>query len=88
MRMASSVASLVVFGVLLGEILQGSLALVVNCNPLELSPCASAMTSSSPPSPICNMLQQYMKDPNLQKLVNSPNANKFAATCGSPFPNC
>ncbi|XP_021657220.1 non-specific lipid-transfer protein 2-like [Hevea brasiliensis] len=90
----SCVACLVVVVVLSGEILDVSQA--VTCNPLALSPCASAMTSSSPPSAICcsklkeqrPCLCQYLKNPNLQKLVNSPNAKKVATTCGSPFPNC
>ncbi|XP_022775543.1 non-specific lipid-transfer protein 2-like [Durio zibethinus] len=68
----------------------------VTCNALQLSPCASAITSSTPPSPLCcsklkeqrPCLCNYVKDPNLQKLVNSPNARKVASICGSPFPNC
>ncbi|BFG17112.1 non-specific lipid-transfer protein 2 [Prunus yedoensis var. nudiflora] len=68
----------------------------VTCSPLELAPCATAITSSSPPSAICcgklkeqrPCLCKYVKDPNLQKLVNSPNAKKVASTCGSPFPSC
>ncbi|OAY31366.1 non-specific lipid-transfer protein 2-like [Manihot esculenta] len=90
----SYVACLVVVAVLLGEIVEVSQA--ATCNPLELSACASAITSSSPPSAICcsklkkqrPCLCQYVKNPNLQKLVNSPNARKVATTCGSPFPNC
>ncbi|AES89607.1 lipid transfer protein [Medicago truncatula] len=33
-------------------------------------------------------LCQYLKDPNLKKLVSSPNAIKVADACGSPFPIC
>ncbi|XAR72313.1 hypothetical protein NMG60_11018908 [Bertholletia excelsa] len=66
------------------------------CNPMELSPCASAIVSAKPPTPICcrklkeqkPCLCQYLKNPNLQKFIKSPNANKVAATCGSPFPSC
>ncbi|KAJ7943111.1 Non-specific lipid-transfer protein 2 [Quillaja saponaria] len=57
----------------------------VDCNPLEVSSCASAMTTSNPPTAVCcsklkeqkPCLCQYVKDPNLQKLVNSPNAKKM-----------
>ncbi|EEF35397.1 Nonspecific lipid-transfer protein, putative [Ricinus communis] len=79
---------------LLGETVQVTSA--VTCDPVELSACANAITSSSPPSAICcsklkqqrPCLCQYVKNPNLQKLVNSPNAKKVATICGSPFPNC
>ncbi|TKY50880.1 Non-specific lipid-transfer protein 2 [Spatholobus suberectus] len=68
----------------------------VTCNALQLSACASAITSSSPPSAVCcsklkeqrPCLCQYLKDPNLKRLVNSPNARKVANACGSPFPTC
>ncbi|KAH7516470.1 non-specific lipid-transfer protein 2 [Ziziphus jujuba] len=68
----------------------------VTCNPLALSACASAITTSSPPSAQCcsklkeqrPCLCQYVKDPNLQKVINSPNAKKVANICGSPFPTC
>ncbi|XP_020210342.1 non-specific lipid-transfer protein 2 [Cajanus cajan] len=74
---------------------KGSVA-AVTCNALQLSACANAMTSSSPPSAVCcsklkeqrPCLCQYLKNPNLKKLVNSPNARKVATTCGSPFPTC
>ncbi|KAM1453557.1 hypothetical protein EV1_003170 [Malus domestica] len=33
-------------------------------------------------------LCQYVKNPNLQKLVNFPNAKKVADNCGSPFSTC
>ncbi|KAJ7943110.1 non-specific lipid-transfer protein 2-like [Quillaja saponaria] len=85
----------VVFVLLLLSETRVSMA-AVNCNPLELSSCASAMTTSNPPTAVCcsklkeqrPCLCQYLKDPKLQKLVNSPNAKKVAATCGSPFPTC
>ncbi|KAI3441146.1 AAI domain-containing protein [Psidium guajava] len=68
----------------------------VTCDPMELSSCASAISSSSPPSAMCcaklkeqkPCLCQYMKNPNLQKLINSPNSRKVAIQCGSPFPSC
>ncbi|CAJ2630663.1 unnamed protein product [Trifolium pratense] len=72
------------------------LSMGVTCNALQLIACANAITSSNPPSAICcsklkeqkPCLCQYLKDPNLKKLVNSPNAIKVADTCGSPFPIC
>ncbi|KAI4313884.1 hypothetical protein L6164_026830 [Bauhinia variegata] len=75
---------------------QTQVTMAVTCNALQLSACASAITSSSPPSAACcsklkeqrPCLCQYLKDPNLQRLVNSPNARKVADACGSPFPSC
>ncbi|GFS32810.1 hypothetical protein Acr_00g0024820 [Actinidia rufa] len=74
----------------------GQMCMGATCNPLELSPCASAIITAKPPTPACcNKLKeqrpclcQYLKNPNLQKFINSPNANKVATTCGSPFPSC
>lgn len=68
----------------------------VTCNALQLSACASAITSSNPPTDVCcsklkeqrPCLCQYLKDPNLKRLVSSPNARKVADACGSPFPTC
>ncbi|XAR52446.1 hypothetical protein NMG60_11020530 [Bertholletia excelsa] len=82
--------------VLLVEGAQESKTAAVTCNPMALSACADAITFSQPPTPTCcNKLKeqgpclcQYIKDPNLQTLINSPNANKVTATCGSPFPTC
>ncbi|XP_043694641.1 non-specific lipid-transfer protein 2-like [Telopea speciosissima] len=79
---------------LLGE---ASLSMTaVSCNAIELSPCLQAMTSNSPPSETCcNKLKeqkpclcQYVKDPNLHKYINSPNAKKVGRTCGVPIPSC
>lgn len=71
-------------------------SMAVTCNPSELSPCVSAITSSAPPSKLCcskikeqrPCLCQYLKNPNLKKFVNNPNARKVANTCGTPFPKC
>ncbi|CAH2049952.1 unnamed protein product [Thlaspi arvense] len=68
----------------------------VTCNPLELSPCIGAITSSQPPSRTCcdkvreqrPCLCGYLKDPNLRQYVNSPNARRVATTCGVPIPTC
>ncbi|EOY00067.1 PREDICTED: non-specific lipid-transfer protein 2 [Theobroma cacao] len=93
MSYANVAAVCVVLVLLLGK---AQVSMGVTCNALQLSPCASAITSSTPPSPLCcsklkeqrPCLCNYVKDPNLQKLVNSPNARKVASICGSPFPNC
>ncbi|XP_022868833.1 non-specific lipid-transfer protein 2-like [Olea europaea var. sylvestris] len=66
------------------------------CTPTALSPCMSAISSGTPPSKLCcskikeqqPCLCQYLKDPNLRKFVNSPNAKKIASTCGVPQPKC
>ncbi|CAK9151276.1 unnamed protein product [Ilex paraguariensis] len=68
----------------------------ITCNALQLSPCATAITSSTKPTPMCcsklkeqrPCLCKYLKDPKLQKFINSPNAKKVATTCGTPFPRC
>ncbi|KAG5532341.1 hypothetical protein RHGRI_026840 [Rhododendron griersonianum] len=72
------------------------MSMAATCNPMELSPCAIAIISAKPPTAACcsklkdqrPCLCQYLKDPKLQKFINSPNANKVATTCGSPFPRC
>ncbi|XP_062158575.1 non-specific lipid-transfer protein 2-like [Alnus glutinosa] len=75
---------------------RAQITVAVTCNPTQLSPCVSAITSSSAPSTVCcgkikeqkPCLCQYLKNPNLKKFVNSPNARKVANTCGTPFPKC
>ncbi|RWR82076.1 non-specific lipid-transfer protein 2 [Cinnamomum micranthum f. kanehirae] len=68
----------------------------VTCQPTELSPCAPAIIGGSAPTPLCctklneqkPCLCQYMKDPNLRKYIDSPNAKKVAQICKIPFPKC
>ncbi|KAK4766047.1 hypothetical protein SAY87_007689 [Trapa incisa] len=68
----------------------------VICNAIELSSCASAITTSTPPSKLCcrkikeqqPCLCNYLKNPSLKKFVNTPNARRVASTCGTPFPRC
>ncbi|KAL3824101.1 hypothetical protein ACJIZ3_020130 [Penstemon smallii] len=75
---------------------QVSRAAAISCNPVQLSPCANAITSSTKPSDTCcaRIKQQrpclcgYMKNPYLQKFINSPGAKKVANSCQTPFPNC
>ncbi|GKV23595.1 hypothetical protein SLEP1_g33304 [Rubroshorea leprosula] len=68
----------------------------VTCSPTQLSSCVSAITSSAPPSKLCcskikeqkPCLCQYLKNPNLKKFINTPNARKVASSCGTPYPKC
>ncbi|KAI7749613.1 hypothetical protein M8C21_030126 [Ambrosia artemisiifolia] len=78
-------------------ILAGSqAAMAVTCQVTQLVPCASAISSSSPPSSQCctklkeqrPCLCQYMKNPSLRGYVSSPNAQKVAKACGVPTPQC
>ncbi|KAG2709410.1 hypothetical protein I3760_05G237500 [Carya illinoinensis] len=88
----------VAFCMLLVLLLSGMtrVSIAITCDPLELSACAGAITSSTAPSATCcnklkeqrSCLCQYVKDPNLQKLVNSPNARNVGDICGTPFPRC
>ncbi|KAL8157495.1 non-specific lipid-transfer protein 2-like [Apium graveolens] len=81
--------------VVIGDQISPTTAAAVTCNAVELSPCANAITSATTtPTPICcsklkeqtPCLCNYMKNPFLQKFINSPNARKVADTCGTPFP--
>ncbi|KAG8366651.1 hypothetical protein BUALT_Bualt17G0101800 [Buddleja alternifolia] len=68
----------------------------VTCNPVQLSPCAPAISSSSKPSAACcakvkeqrPCLCGYMRNPNLQKFIKSPGAKKVSRSCGVPYPRC
>ncbi|GMN46388.1 hypothetical protein TIFTF001_015578 [Ficus carica] len=71
-------------------------SMAVTCSPIQLSACVSAITTSSPPTQLCctkikeqkPCLCQYLKNPNLKKFVDSPNARRVANTCKTPFPKC
>ncbi|XP_044477456.1 non-specific lipid-transfer protein 2-like [Mangifera indica] len=75
---------------------EAQVSVAVTCSPTELSSCVSAITSKTPPSKLCcskikeqkPCLCQYLKNPNLRKFVNTPNARNVASTCGTPFPKC
>ncbi|XP_065860758.1 non-specific lipid-transfer protein 2-like [Euphorbia lathyris] len=75
---------------------EAEVTMAVTCTPTELSSCVSAITSSSPPSKQCctkikeqkPCLCQYLRNQNLKKFINTPNARKVATTCGTPFPKC
>ncbi|KAJ9147324.1 hypothetical protein P3X46_029502 [Hevea brasiliensis] len=68
----------------------------VTCNPVQLSSCLPAISSSTAPSSTCcsKLREQkpclcgYLKNPNLKQYVNSPGARKVANACGVPLPNC
>ena len=72
------------------------MAEAVTCSPLTLSPCAGAISSSSPPSSLCcqRLKEQqpclcgYLRNPSLRQYVNSPGAKKVASACGVPTPSC
>lgn len=86
-------AIFVLFVLILGEV---EVTSAVTCNPLQLSPCASAITSSGKPSAACcaklkeqrPCLCQYMRNPNLQKFIKSPGAKKVSSACRIPYPRC
>ncbi|XP_071701645.1 non-specific lipid-transfer protein 2-like [Rutidosis leptorrhynchoides] len=67
-----------------------------DCNPIQLIPCATAILSSSAPSEACCVkikeqrpcLCKYIKNPRLQKFINTPNAKKVIKNCGTSFPTC
>ncbi|KAK2965664.1 hypothetical protein RJ640_007670 [Escallonia rubra] len=90
----STVCAVLVLVLLTAEAVQVSVA--VTCNPVELSSCVNAITSSAPPSQLCcskvneqkPCLCQYLKNPSLRQFVSSPNARRVASTCGVPFPTC
>lgn len=66
------------------------------CNPMELTSCASSVGSAGKPSRACcsklrkqkSCLCGYLKDPNLRKYVNIPDARKVAGACGITLPKC
>ncbi|XP_038994379.1 non-specific lipid-transfer protein 2-like [Hibiscus syriacus] len=74
---------------------EAELSTAVTCNPTQLSPCVGAITSAPPSKACCSKIKeqkpclcQYLRNPNLKKFVNTPNARKVASTCGTPFPKC
>ncbi|CAN8270255.1 unnamed protein product [Cochlearia groenlandica] len=68
----------------------------VTCSPMQLSPCAAAITSSSPPSALCckKLKEQkpclcgYMRNPKLRRYVSSPNARNVSKSCKLAVPRC
>ncbi|KAE8703866.1 putative non-specific lipid-transfer protein AKCS9 [Hibiscus syriacus] len=68
----------------------------VTCDVSELSPCMAAITSPKPPTTTCcSKLKeqrpcfcQYLKNPTIKQLVDSPKAKRIASTCGVEYPQC
>lgn len=93
MKALSCIAVCAMLVVLVSE---AQVVVAVTCNPTQLAPCASAITSNTPPSRLCCVritqqrpcLCQYLKNPNLKKFVSSPNARKIATTCKVAYPRC
>ncbi|KAI3747785.1 hypothetical protein L6452_10438 [Arctium lappa] len=68
----------------------------VNCNYMELVPCADAISSSQAPSAACcsKVKEQrpcfcgYLRDPNLRQFVSPATAQRVASQCGVSIPQC
>ncbi|OMP04713.1 hypothetical protein COLO4_09369 [Corchorus olitorius] len=90
---ALCMVALAVVVVFLGETHTAEAA---TCSLTELTPCAPAYVSGSPPSTqCCTKLKEqepcfceYLKDPSLKQYINNPNAKRIASTCGVTYPNC
>ncbi|KAI3818851.1 hypothetical protein L1987_12672 [Smallanthus sonchifolius] len=75
---------------------ESHVSMAVTCSPVQLAPCASAISTSSPPSKACcrkltqqkPCLCQYIKNPSLRNYVTSPNAKKVARICRVAIPKC
>ncbi|GKU97620.1 hypothetical protein SLE2022_275400 [Rubroshorea leprosula] len=96
MKKFSFVAVAVMVAVVVLVASEAQMAEAATCNPTELSPCLSSMTSGSPPSAACcsKLKEQkpclcgYLKNPNMKQYVNSPTARKVVSSCGVPYPQC
>ncbi|KAG6391670.1 hypothetical protein SASPL_149427 [Salvia splendens] len=94
--MNTKIASLAILALAMLALAQVEVATAVTCNPLQLSPCAAAITSGGKPSAACcaklkeqrPCLCQYMRNPNLQKFIKSPGAKKVSSACNIPYPKC
>ncbi|KAK1437643.1 hypothetical protein QVD17_03437 [Tagetes erecta] len=69
------------------------LSSATDCNPIQLSPCATAILSSStaPSETCCGKIKEqrpclcnYINNLTLQRFINTP---KVASTCGTPLVN-
>ncbi|KGN53813.1 hypothetical protein Csa_015036 [Cucumis sativus] len=84
---------LVVVAIFLSSVRLGE---AVSCNPTELSPCVSAITSSTAPTAACcqKLRQQepcycgYLKDPKYKAYAESPRVRAIASQCRVPIPKC
>ncbi|XXG74184.1 hypothetical protein AAC387_Pa07g2969 [Persea americana] len=90
-----------VFGIVVGlmavlMIGQVPASVAVTCKATELASCATAILAAMPPTPMCctklkeqkPCLCNYLKDPTLQKYINTGNAKKVSRACNTPFPRC
>ncbi|KAE8729629.1 hypothetical protein F3Y22_tig00003480pilonHSYRG00007 [Hibiscus syriacus] len=92
--LALSAAALVVLAVFSGETQWEDAQ--VTCNPIELSVCLPAITSSTHTSEsCCNRLRDqttcfcgYLNDPALRQFADNPNTRMIAGACGVPYPRC
>ncbi|PIN02219.1 hypothetical protein CDL12_25271 [Handroanthus impetiginosus] len=90
---AAFLAICVVLVLILGEV---EVTNAATCNPVQLSPCMSAITSSAKPSTLCctRLKQQkpcfcqYLRNPNLQKFIKSAGAKKVSSFCRISYPRC
>ncbi|XP_039035442.1 non-specific lipid-transfer protein 2-like [Hibiscus syriacus] len=66
------------------------------CDPQQLRPCISALTSPGAPSiACCSKLNEqrpclcgYIRNPALKHFVDNPNTKRIASTCRVPYPRC
>ncbi|KFK33268.1 hypothetical protein AALP_AA6G352500 [Arabis alpina] len=78
----------------LGEASGGEMA--QQCNPLELFPCYTAVTTGVPPTTDCcaklneqkPCLCGYIQNPVFMVYVTSPNARKTLEACNVMYPTC
>ncbi|KAI3780845.1 hypothetical protein L2E82_10838 [Cichorium intybus] len=92
----SSYIAVCVVALLLAVLAQSQVGMAVTCAPTQLAPCATAISSASPPSKLCctkikqqrPCLCKYIKNPSLRNYVTSPNAKKVARICRVPIPKC
>ena len=97
MGMKMIIAGTLVYFILLGAY-AGKAAAAVTCDPMALSPCATAMFSPSKPKPTtdcCNKLKlqakcmcKYATDPKLKGYIKTPDAKRVADSCHVSFPKC
>uniref|UniRef100_A0A3Q7FG71 Bifunctional inhibitor/plant lipid transfer protein/seed storage helical domain-containing protein n=1 Tax=Solanum lycopersicum TaxID=4081 RepID=A0A3Q7FG71_SOLLC len=97
MKKGSSIFA--IFFIAMLVILLGELLVVesINCNAMELVPCAPAIIwGQLPPLDACcaKLKEQvpclciYFKDPMMKPYVDSPNAKKVFQACGVTTPKC
>ncbi|KAL6529211.1 hypothetical protein OROGR_014834 [Orobanche gracilis] len=89
--MNTKITCLVIFVLIVEATQAGS-----TCNLMQLIPCATTITTTSPPSTECcaKLKEQkpclcgYMKNRSLTKFIKSAGALKVAKSCGVGHPRC